>query len=323
MTTSGLLSDGNHLFELARRGRLRLPGFLGKRGKRVVDGVVYPLAVFLFTLAAPLLAGILAFPCLALLFFGGGTDPTADAGQTTGLLLIFSFAPMFLLVWGWLALFEQRSLSSVGLERPGLGAKYLRGLAIGLMLFVAVVSLLALTGSLAINGGDRSGPAVVAIVIFFVGWLVQGAAEEVLTRGFFLPIFGIRYGALPAVVLSSVTFAALHLLNANVSPLAILNLSLFGLFAALYALAEGGLWGIGAVHGIWNWAEGNLFGFQVSGGVVSAPAIVNLAEAGPDWLTGGDFGPEGGLAVTLVLILASVLVWLIHRRRARTPASSE
>ena len=87
----------------------------------------------------------------------------------------------------------------------------------------------------------------------------------------------------------------------------------YGLFAALYALREGGIWGISAQHAVWNWAQANLYGFEVSGIGANGGSLFNLMETGPDPLTGGAFGPEGGLAVTLVLLLAIALLVLQPR----------
>jgi uncharacterized protein len=97
--------------------------------------------------------------------------------------------------------------------------------------------------------------------------------------------------------------------------ISLVNLALFGLFAALYALFEGGLWGIFAIHSIWNWAQGNLFGFEVSGLELQSGVLFDLMEVGPDWITGGLFGPEGGVVVTIVLLVSSALVWMAGKRR--------
>ena len=131
-----------------------------------------------------------------------------------------------------------------------------------------------------------------------------------------VPTAVIRHVA--GVLISSLLFMMLHLLNPNLSVIGLLNLFLFGLFAALFALYEGGLWGVFAIHTVWNWAQGNIFGFEVSGTEVSGAIILNLAETGPDWLTGGAFGPEGGLVVTAILLVSSFLVWLANWRRAKS-----
>jgi len=131
-----------------------------------------------------------------------------------------------------------------------------------------------------------------------------------------LPTIGGRYHPLAGILISSVIFTAFHSFNPNLSPIAILNLFLFGLFTALYALTEGGLWGVFSLHSVWNWAQGNLFGFEVSGMASPGGTLFNLRETGPDVITGGSFGPEGGLAVTAVLVISCLVVWLMARRRS-------
>jgi hypothetical protein len=150
-------------------------------------------------------------------------------------------------------------------------------------------------------------------LVLLLGWMVQGAAEEVLFRGFLFQIIGVRMGLFSGILVSSVLFALLHIFNGkSIGWLALVNLTLFAVFAVLYALREGGLWGIFALHTTWNWAQANLFGMEVSGLPFHLTPALNLKEVGPDWVTGGAFGPEGGLAVTLVLfagLLALLFVW--------------
>jgi len=123
-------------------------------------------------------------------------------------------------------------------------------------------------------------------------------------------------------VVSSLVFALLHSLNfigLAMDPfyigLALLNLFLFAVFTVLFALYEGGLWGVFAIHAVWNWAQGNVFGFEVSGGPAAGGTLFNLMEVGPDAITGGPFGPEGGLSVTVVLVAACAIVWVLANRR--------
>ena len=72
-----------------------------------------------------------------------------------------------------------------------------------------------------------------------------------------------------------------------------------------------------AIHSIWNWAQGNLFGFEVSGLNLQSSILIDLMEDGPNWITGGLFGPEGGIAVTLMLLVAMLLLLLWSRRKTR------
>lgn len=311
----GLLSADNHLFRLARSGRLRLPQSWLSRWPRLMEKVFYPGLVLVFAFLVPIISGLIGVPLLIIPYF---IPEIGDEVLGQFLFLAGAFLPFFFLIWGWLRLFERRSLWSTGMQRPFL-LKYLRGFLIGLGMFTAVVGLMGLSGSLAVERpvSEPIGPLVLAGGLFiFLGWMIQGAAEEVLARGFLLPIMGVRWGTVASLVVSSLFFAALHLSNPHVTAISLLNLVLFGLFAALYALYEGGLWGVFAIHAVWNWAQGNVFGFSVSGLEINGGILLDLMENGPDWLTGGLFGPEGGLIVTFVLVVSSLLIWWAGRRRA-------
>lgn len=269
----------------------------------------------------PTVAALFGLP----LILASGVNPAAPTSVGFTILLIASFAPFFLLILLWLRLAEQRPLWTTGMERPWLRS-YLRGLLVGLVMFGTVVAILAALGHAALeNPLSRLGLwSAGGALLILAGWLVQGAAEELLTRGFLLPVLGIRWGTAVAVLVSSLLFSALHLGNPNISGISLLNLTLFGVFAALYALVEGGLWGVFALHAVWNWAQGNLFGFAVSGLEIQSGILIDLHETGPDPLTGGVFGPEGGLVVTLVLLAGILLVGWYARRaglRAAKPGA--
>ncbi|MGQ9491356.1 MAG: lysostaphin resistance A-like protein [Anaerolineae bacterium] len=299
----------NRLYDLARQGRRLTPWW-----------ALLPLA-WLMLLLSQVFGLPVMFFLLARNGFAEGEDAAALAGQPValagllqGLLLALAFGGMILLVWLWVRLYEKRGLVTLGFEREGALRQYGRGLLIGLLTFTGAVGLMALFGFLAPEASDpgRVGLAALGgILLMIPGWLVQGAAEEVLTRGWMMPALAARYRPWLGVLLSSLFFTAAHGLNPNLTALALINLSLYGLFAAFYALREGSLWGVCAFHSAWNWAQGNFFGLAVSGNQAQGGMLFDLMETGPDWFTGGAFGPEGGLAVTLVLLagMAAMLAW--------------
>ena len=322
-----LLNPNNHLFELARSGQ-RLPHLI----LAIVLG-------FVFVVAAQFIGGIPALMIVwALSMVGTGEalsfeNPDEllrlvlpDTALEQVIFLVLLFAPIFLFLWGWLTWYEKRPFWTIGLERPGAGLKYLRGLWIGLIMFAVSVGISAALGFVAFeenSGGQPQGLAAVAsVLLVFLGWTIQGPAEEALARGWLLPIIGARYKPLLGVIISSLVFAAYHILNfygLELDPfvvfIALFNLFLFGVFTALYTLREGSLWGVFGIHAVWNWAQGNLFGFEVSGMPPAGGMLFNLIEVGPDVVTGGPFGPEGGLAVTIILIASTGAVWLVAERR--------
>ncbi len=308
-----LLNPDNHLFNLTRQGQ-RLPHPL----------LAIVLAIVFF-IGAQFIGGFSALGLNALLS-RGQAEPTNLLSPHTALeqtvFLILIFGPIYLIVWGWLALFEKRPFWTIGLERAGGGLKVLRGFLVGLVMFVASVGISAAFGYVAWEEGPSHKQGLTAlsgVLLVLVGWMVQGPAEEVIIRGWLLPVVGVRSHAVWGILASAIIFSILHTLNPNTSLIGLINLLLFGLFTALFALYEGGIWGACGMHAVWNWAQGNLLGFEVSGQAAVGGTLFNLMETGPDIITGGDFGPEGGLSVTVILLVSCVVVvWLASQRRRET-----
>ena len=119
------------------------------------------------------------------------------------------------------------------------------------------------------------------------------------------------------MLVSALLFSLAHATNvaghSDVALVALVNLFLFGIFAAVYALVEGGIWGICAWHAVWNWAQGDLLGLPLDGGVHSG-LLVSIGPNGPAVLTGGTFGPEGGLSATGVLVAGILFLFVAHER---------
>lgn len=290
----------SRLFELARQG------------KRLTHiAAVIPLS-FLFALVSQL--GVIPLVIIMGSIYGFTENaismkdvPALEAGFWMSLQLIFSFVLVYVILWAWLKFFEKRQFWTLGYEVKNALMQYGRGFLFGALMFGGAVGILAIFGSVAFEQGDPTQQGIAAlggVVLVLIGWVVQGGAEEALIRGWALPVIGARYKPWIGLLVSSLIFAGLHGLNPGLSVFALINLALFGVFAGLYAMREGSLWGISALHSVWNWVQGNFFGFEVSGTNAGGGTLFNLMETGEDWLTGGTFGPEGGAAVTIVLLIA-------------------
>ena len=111
-------------------------------------------------------------------------------------------------------------------------------------------------------------------------------------------------------------FTVFHMGNPNFSIIAFLNITLFGIFAGVFMLKRGSIWAVGAIHSLWNFAQSNLFGFNVSGN----PKFDSLLSATDsnfgEILSGGDFGLEGGLGATVVLLVAILLALLMPTKKS-------
>jgi membrane protease YdiL (CAAX protease family) len=139
-------------------------------------------------------------------------------------------------------------------------------------------------------------------------------AEEVLFRGVPLVLLAAAFGRGSAVVAISVLFALAHITNPNATPLGLGNIALAGIFLGLAFYAPGGIWTAFGAHLGWNSLLACL-DTPVSGVPFNIP-LLDYNAGGPAWLTGGRFGPEGGLAATLALTLAIIGTARWSMRRA-------
>jgi membrane protease YdiL (CAAX protease family) len=295
---------------------------LAKQGQRLTHiAAVIPLSI-VFSIFAQF--GVIPVVIVMGILYGftetGISTPELSAlmsGFWMAMQLIFAFALVYVILWAWLFFFEKRPFWTLGYELKNAVKQYARGFLFGMLMFVGSVAILSVFGSVAFESGNPNQQGVAAIggvLIVLIGWIIQGGAEEVLMRGWVLPVIGARYKAWLGLLISSLIFALLHGLNPNLSAIALINLALFGVFAGLYAMREGSMWGISALHSVWNWVQGNFFGFEVSGTQADGGTLINLMETGEDWLTGGAFGPEGGIAVTIVLVI-SILITLFWKSK--------
>lgn len=250
-------------------------------------------------------------------------------GLPVALLALFGLDPMFLgqagsLVAVTISVFvarrwlDRRSISSLGLV---LSSRALRDLAAGLVITGLMMGLIFLiewlAGWLHIDGlawETAASPleTILAGLAMLVVWIAVGWGEELYARGYLLQNLedGLNTGW--AVALSSLVFALAHLLNPNVSVLAVIGLVLAGLFLAYAYLRTRQLWLPIGLHIGWNFFEGTVFGFPVSG--LDNFRFIQTTIRGPELFTGGAFGPEAGLVLLAGLALGSALVYAYTAR---------
>ncbi len=200
---------------------------------------------------------------------------------------------------------EQRSLTSMGLHRRNLLREYGIGTVVGILLISLCLGVCLVTGSMTLAFGSFSP---VMLVLFLVGFLIQGMSEEVICRGYMMVSVSRRNALWLAVMTNAVTFALLHLGNPGIGPLPLLNIALFGVLESVYVLKRGDLWGACAIHSLWNFFQGNVFGISVSGLNMGSSPLIATPTEGHQLINGGSFGLEGGLAVTLVIGIATLLM---------------
>lgn len=230
---------------------------------------------------------------------------------------LFSFVFILLLFIFWVKFIEKNPLSTLGFIKKN-WLKYLGwGILISLLQMgvIAIVYQVGGIGSFELN--ELSLEPILFILGLFPFWLLQGGTEEVATRGWLLTRIAARTNLPLAIAISSSLFGFLHLGNSGVTFLSVLNIVLDGVLAGLLLVYTDSIWLVVAQHGTWNYVQGNLLGFQVSGTGADASIFSFTMGSGPDWLTGGEFGAEGSIITTLVLLLSVVIVYRLGERREK------
>lgn len=227
------------------------------------------------------------------------------------IVMLFSDIMLILVVLLFCRLIQKRRLRTLGFVKKDMLKEYGIGLLVGFVFFSVCVLLGLITGGLKF-GGVSASFSIGFFILYLLGYMVQGMAEEVLCRGYFLCSYARRYPVYAAVLANSLFFASLHLFNDGISVLAFINLVLFGVFASLYFVRRGSIWGIGAFHTIWNLVQGNFYGIKVSGMPLGNTLFVMEPVDGKGLFNGGDFGMEGSLICTLVYVIG--IIWLFTRR---------
>lgn len=218
---------------------------------------------------------------------------------------------------------DNRSFRSLGLH---LDAGWFRELGVGFLIAALVMAFIFLvelaTGWIRFTGfgWERawSVPYPLPLLGYLAGMLMVGFYEELVFRGYQITnmvegFSGEHISPLQAVgaaiLLSSSIFGILHSGNPNASVVSTINIMMAGVVLAVPYLLTGRLGLSVGLHAGWNFLQGGIFGFPVSGSP-SRSSLLQIRETGPDIFTGGSFGPEAGLMGIVGLILILVLCYL-------------
>lgn len=244
----------------------------------------------------------------------GHTGDIIDLLQGMHLELL-GFAGVALTLMAWVKWFEKRPITSVGFFKDKWGLEIAKGWFWGTVLLSASFLLSYFCGGLTFDKVDFSPKTICYVLSLIPFWFIQGGTEELITRGWLLPLVNKRTNLAVAVAISSTLFGLMHLGNNHVTVASMLSLILSGFLMALYMLKTDNIWGVAGLHGAWNFMQGNFFGVAVSGAKTGASILTFKSKVGaPDWLSGGEFGIEGSLMASLVLLVGiGILAWQLKK----------
>ncbi|HEX5944067.1 MAG TPA: type II CAAX endopeptidase family protein [Anaerolineales bacterium] len=213
---------------------------------------------------------------------------------------------------------DRRSFESLGLKLDGQTLlDIFAGIGITFVQMGFIYVLMLGLGWLTFEGFawefDPVSVVIGNVITFFIMFIFVGWNEELLSRGYHLQTIASGTNLFWGVVISSSVFGLLHLGNPNATWVSAAGIFFAGVFLAYGYIRTKQLWLPIGLHIGWNFFEGVVFGFPVSG--LDVYALMRITVHGPELWTGGAFGPEAGLVVLPALILGAFLIYLYTMRR--------
>ena len=245
--------------------------------------------------------------------------PAPDVSRTFVRGLLIGLPAALVASWVMMSAVESRSLAALGLIPADFIVDSVRGVLAGGLLVAGALGVLAITGALrwefvpvapAVWLGSISKMALILGLAAFL--------EEILFRGYALQLTGEALGPVLGIGLSAVIFSAAHATNPGVGSLALFNTALAGILLGIVYWRTFSIWLVTGVHLGWNGAMSQAADLPVSGLVLGSPAL-QATVTGPEIWTGGSYGPEGGLAMTIVTFAG--IAWAVRTPRLRRASS--
>lgn len=204
--------------------------------------------------------------------------------------------------------YPTRNFERVFVVKNNLLPGFLKGTGIGLALILACTGLMFINGNVDFFYTKFEVSSILSYLIFFI---FVGISEEFVFRTFPLVVFAERYKIWVSIFLNGLLFGLIHISNPNFSVFAMINITLCGIVFALITLQKRNIWWSVGMHFGWNFCQGTLLGFKVSG--IDAPGLMVSRPVGNATFSGGNFGIEGSVICTFILVL--YLVWLIRKQK--------
>jgi hypothetical protein len=192
---------------------------------------------------------------------------------------------------------------------------FLIGILIGIFtLTLAIFATFPMNGiSLSLNQTDSFQQILHTFLISLAVFFIAAAFEEVLFRGYVLQTLFRANLAWLGILITSLPFAFVHLGNPNANIISSVNTAIAGIWFGIAYLKTRSLWLAFGIHLSWNWFQGAFYGINVSGlsEIAPNPLFNGKATENLDWLTGGNYGIEGGITCTIALILSTILIYFL------------
>ncbi len=250
---------------------------------------------------------------LALVGSGLTTETAVPSYKTIAVRSFLSFAAAVFMGWVCARYLESLPFRSLGIWFTRGWFRHLcLGLCVGLLTIGVAIGAAVLYGGLSFTLDTTADQSSIAgsLAISFVVFAIAAAFEESLFRGYMLQTLTRANLGWLAIALTSILFGAAHLGNPDASPVSTLNTALAGVWFGLAYLKTRDLWFPFGIHLMWNWAQGSVFGIEVSGmREIGGAPLLHEIDRGPALITGANYGIEAAIPTTIAIVLSIAAIY--------------
>lgn len=219
-----------------------------------------------------------------------------------------------LLYW---KIIEKKPLSAMGLSK-NIGT-YFIGIAVGIFLLVLSIFTIMITGHIKYQGIFENADALM-IILLTGGFMIQGAAEEILCRGIVFHTLKEKTSLMTAIIVSTILFILPHWSSLFEGEtiygiIGVINLILISVIFSFLTICYKNIWAACGLHSFWNAILYGILGLNLSGKEENVTAIFNMQSVGESIWNGSIYGIEASAGTTIVLAFAVALIFVIIRKR--------
>lgn len=153
------------------------------------------------------------------------------------------------------------------------------------------------------------------LIVYFVGFILQCLVEEIIYRGIVLGQIKSEINMKVGCLVSSILFSMSHIGNDHFGIVPAINLFLFGVLMCFLLDLTKNMWTVISFHVLWNYLQANFWGMEVSGITFDTSVFIVNRKDDFNILTGGEFGVEGGVICTFLLLISIVAVYILYKKR--------
>ena len=237
--------------------------------------------------------------------------------QTITLIIYYGYIVMAGVALAYWKFIEKKPLSEMGLTKHF--GNYFIGAITGVLLLAVSVVAIILTGNIEYHGVFENADILV-IVLLVGGFVVQGATEEILCRGIVLHTLKEKTSLWIAIAVSTIMFVLPHWSSLFAGEtiygvIGVANLVLISIIFSLLTICFKSIWAACGLHSFWNAILYSILGLNLSGNDETVTAIFKMQSVGENIWNGGVYGIEASIITTVVLAIATVLIWFANRKR--------